>query len=67
MPLDQLAWVVRAWRSGSGSFLATSACSAMLRKRVTIGYQVARGSSQSANQAHHRPPAPGSDQDQPQR
>ena len=53
MRSSQLAWVERAWRSGSGSFLATSACSAMLRKRVIIIWnQVARGSSQSANQAH---------------
>ena len=52
MRSSQFAWVVRAWRSGSGSFLATSACSAMLRKRVIIICHVARGSSQSRNQAH---------------
>ena len=44
--------VVRAWRSGSGSSLATQACSAMFRRRVIIGYQVACGSHQSANHAH---------------
>ena len=42
--LDQAvtpARVVRAWRIGSGSFTAMQACSAMLRRRVTSGSQVA--------------------------
>ena len=52
---SKLALVVRAWRSGSGSSFATTACSAMLRSRVTIGSQVACGTSHSAGHTHHRP------------
>ena len=47
--------MVRAWRSGSGSSLATQACSAMLRRRVTIGSQVACGTSHSTGHTHQRP------------
>ena len=52
MRSSQPACVVRAWRSGSASFCATSACSAMLRTRLTSGSQVAIGNSHIATQAH---------------
>ncbi len=55
MRASQPAWVVRAWRKGSGSSLATQACSAMLRSRVISGNQVNWGRTQSTGQAHQAP------------
>lgn len=51
----QPAPVVRAWRMGSTAEFSTQACSAMFRRRVTRGNQVAMGRSHSTKKAHHAP------------
>ena len=53
----QAARVVRAARKGSVAEPSTQACSAMFLRRVTIGNQVAIGSSHRAKKAHQTPAA----------
>ena len=51
VPVMMRRGATRAWRIGS-SWSGTTACSAMLRRRVTIWFHVAMGRSQRRKKAH---------------